>query len=240
MFITFRNIFGIYLFWHFVTLILYGEEVFGPTGMINKPELGPTHWFPNILNFIDAKFMIAVLALLCIFIHENVVCIILWYGWACLLNKNVFINNPGMGYIGWLLIVLGLGLENNRKVYFTAWFLMCLGYTASGLHKLQCPSWIDGYALKYVLENPIARDNFLRDYLLSMPDIVLKIQTWLSLALEISCLPLGMFYNTRKLFWFALFGLHIGIIAVINFTDLTLGVLMIQLFLFDPEWIPWK
>jgi len=218
-------------------LIPYAEELFSTTGMISNPELSPTNWYPNILNYVNATYFVSLLTMMCLFISNDWVCLGLYYGWACLLNKNVFINNPGMAYVGWLLLVLGLGLERNRKVYWIAWFLMGLGYTVSGIHKLQCPSWVDGYALKYVLESPIARDNFIRELLLSMPDIVLQFKTWGSLALEMLCLPLGMFYHTRKYYWFALLVLHFGIIMVIKFSDLTLGVLMIHFFVFDPEWV---
>ena len=42
----------------------------------------------------------------------------------------------------------------------------------------------------------------------------------------------------RDKIWLTLALMHVAIIAVINFTDLSLGMLMIHLFTFDPEWLP--
>ncbi len=60
--------------------------------------------------------------------------------------------------------------------------------------------------------------------------------TWFSLFLEISFLPLGVFYHTKAMYWIIFIGFHLGILLVINFTDLTLGVLMFHLLIFDWKW----
>jgi hypothetical protein len=36
--------------------------------------------------------------------NAGIFAFILWYQWACLLNINVFISNPGIPYVGWLLL----------------------------------------------------------------------------------------------------------------------------------------
>ena len=124
-----------------------------------------------------------------------------------------------------------------QLIYWSAWFLMALGYTISGLHKLQCPSWIDGSAMRHVLSSTLARDNFLRNFLLATPEIFLNLMTWFSLAAEILFLPLGLFYHIRKWYWLLIVGMQLSILCLINFTDLTLGVLMIHLFTFEMRWI---
>jgi hypothetical protein len=116
--------------------------------------------------------------------------------------------------------------------------LVGLGYTISGIHKLASVSWLDGTALVHVLNSPLARDNWLRDLLVSSPEIVLKLATWLSLAMEISFLPIGLFYYTRPFYWLAYIAFHLGIIALINFSDLSIGMLMAHIFTFDSNWIP--
>jgi hypothetical protein len=255
----FRTIFGLYLCWHFYDLIPYAGEVFGLKVMLDQkyhirfrevlpgfdPRFDPKYNFHmNAFKFIDAElFMILLFTSSVLFlanIYPRFHAVFMCYGWVCMLNRNVFINNPGMAYVGFLLIIIALGFDDKKHpyykhTYFISWFLMCLGYTVSGLHKLQSPSWIDGSALYNVLTSPIARNNFFVDLLVASPEIVLKLHTWASLFLEMSCLFVGCFYHMRKLYWFALFGLHLGILATINFTDLTLGVLMIQVFLFDPQ-----
>ena len=248
MFKYFRVIFGIYLFWHFSNLIPYAEELFG-NDMPFDPKLSPVYGlFPNILNYVNATYFIIFLTIVSIVYadgHYYKICgLILWYGWAALLNRNIFIANPGIPYVGWLLLASTLvsNKKNSKitnKIFWFAWFLMALGYTCSGLHKFfLSPSWIDGTALLHVLENPLARDNIIRDMVLALPPIFLKLATWFSLILEISFLPFGTLYHTRFYFWLIYFMFHLGIMMVINFTDLTLGVLMIHIFTFDPRWIP--
>jgi len=160
----------------------------------------------------------------------------------------MFIANPGMPYVGWLLFACGvvpyghkaykrIGIDEiPRSILWVSWFLVAIGYTASGIHKLQCPSWIDGSALSHVLNGPLSRDNFVRDFMVSLPPTILQFLTWGSLAFEISFLPFGVFYNTRLIFWCGAMMFHIGILATVNFTDLTMGMIMIHLFTMEDRW----
>jgi hypothetical protein len=257
----FRIFLGCYLIYHFVPCIPYAEETFGnnmPYDYTISPLYGK---FPNILEYINATWFIIIQTFLAgVFVygyHANICALLLWYGWTCLFNRNPLISNPGYPYIGWSLLAMTfVELDNNRvlfkttnsflkkiqhdklpkRIFWYAWFLMAFGYTASGCHKLvTSPSWRDGTALMHVLNSPLARDNFIRNTLVQYPTF-LKWNTWLSLFLEIGFLPLGIFYHTRLPFWIIYICFHLGILATINFTDLTLGVLMIHLMTFDWSW----
>lgn len=259
----FQFIFGSYLTIHFAQLIPHAVELFGRDGMIATPQLNPTYdYFPNLLNWIDHSPMLLrsfLLSLTCLSIlfalrlfAPRRIAFVLWYGWACLLNRNVFISNPGIPYIGLLLLAFSLisitkPLRSEKRewelkaqvfpwLYWGGWTLYALGYTISGLHKLQSPSWIDGSALRHVLQSPLSRDNALCHFLLNAHPLILQMSTWASLIAEITFLPLGLFYHTRKFYWLAFLALHLGVLLVVNFTDLTFGVLMMHLFLFDSRW----
>ena len=257
----FQAFFGLYLAYHFYQLIPHAEELFGRHGMISNPQWSPTYaYFFNILHLIDHSAILLQLFLGCLTIlsilfafricYPRVVAFCLWYGWACLLNRNVLISNPGIPYVGLLLLAASLitltpskthdHLELNPHVfpwiYWGGWTLYALGYTVSGLHKLQSPSWLDGSALHHVLRSPLSRDHFLCHYLLEAHPIVLQMSTWGSLLAEISFLPLGIFYHTRKYYWWAFLALHFGVLLLVNFTDLTLGILMMHFFLLDMRW----
>jgi len=243
----FRSSFGLFLMWHFEGLVVYGEELFGKE-MPYDPSLGPTHRiFPGPFEYVAPPAFLVGLCLISVSftlgICERLSALLLWYGWAALLNRNVYINNPGVAYVGWLLLVFALVPPNNRQLkenmLYLAWFLMALGYTVSGLHKLQSPSWVDGSALRHILDSPLGRNNIVTTAILSAPDVILRFATWGSLALEILFLPLGLFKHTRKFFWVAYMFFHLGILATVNFADLTVTVLMIHLFTFDSTWIPW-
>ena len=262
----FQLLFGSYLAIHFAQLIPHATELFGRAGMIADPQWSPTYaYFPNILHHIDHSstflsiFLISLTCLSVMFalrlLAPRLIALLLWYGWASLLNRNVFISNPGIPYVGLLLLAFSLikitkpqkdhsdnkELELSPQIfpwlYWGGWTLYALGYTISGLHKLQSPSWIDGSALNHVLQSPLSRDNTLCHFLLQSNPLILQFSTWVSLFIEISFLPLGLFYHTRQLYWFGFLGLHLGVLLVVNFTDLTMGVLMMHFFLFDPHWL---
>ena len=262
-FAVFRFIFGIYLACHFYSLIPYGSELFSNKGMIPDPSLNLT-WkiFPSLSYFENEHFVNIFLNLLTfvsilfsIGFYRRSCSIFLWYGWAYLLNRNMFILNPGIPYVGWLLLACAVipkgegynirNINSNENpnwyipkiIYWGAWFLMAMGYTISGIHKLQCESWLDGSALRHILNSVLARDNIFKDSLLTSPIIVLQIHTWISLMAEILFLPLGLFYHIRKWYWLLFMGIHMGIICLIDFTELTFGVLMIHIFTFDNHWL---
>lgn len=257
----FRILLGLYLVYHFVTLLPDAEELFG-RDMLFDYKLSPVYGlYPNVLEYVNATaFIVFLLVVSIVFTCERyprVCALVLYYGWACLLNRNPLIHNPGLAYVGWILLAMTLVIEdkarvlfhtNNKflqyiqrdkfppRIFWAGWILMTLGYTCSGLHKLiNSPSWVDGSALQHVLESPLARDNMLRDLIVQYPTF-LKYSTWFSLFLEISYLPLGVFYHTRLPYWLLYVGFHMGILCLINFTDLTLGVLTIHMLTFDWRW----
>ena len=49
-------------------------------------------------------------------------------------------------------------------------------------------------------------------------------------------LPLSFCLTTRKIVWYALVGLHLAILCLVNFADLTLAMLLAHLFVFDSRW----
>ena len=246
-FVIFRAIFGVYLAYHFLELLPYAEELFTTRGMIKNHTDLPTYGMLPVPAIIDCnidaffKTLICVALLLACGFFQTISSLILFYGWCFCLGTNVFISNPGIAYVGWLLLACAV-LPNKKEnwnmpsmIYWTAWFLLMSGYTISGLHKLQSPSWIDGTALYHVLTSMISRyPKIMSDF----PLWIFQFGTWASLCLEITALPLELFYHTRKYYWLAFVAMHISVMLVINFTDLTLGMLMIHLFVFDNRWIP--
>lgn len=185
---------------------------------------------------------------------------LLWFGWATLFCRNPLISNPSLPYIG-LICVLTLlvpdaealrwrGRQDRswsfpKPVYRTAFWLLAIGYTFSGLVKLQSPSWVDGTAMHHLLTNPLARPGPLRDLMLALPDGFLHVLTWAALAAEIVYLPLSLIrfgqgksrFDGRFAAWLILVAMHLGIVTTVNFTSLTLGMLLLHLFVFDPRWL---
>ena len=261
----FRVLFGAYLFAHFTHLLPWGAELFSNQGVLSQGDLSPVLLlFPNILAVLDAPwFVIGLLVvaagvslLFAIGYYDRVAAVVLWYIWACLFGRNPLISNPGLPYVGWLLLAhaclpsapYGSWTARNRtdpagswqmtpSIYTVAWILMAVGYTYSGLCKLTSPSWTDGTALVRVMENPLARPGILRDLLLSLPEWLLRLHTWGALLLEIAFAPLALFARVRPWIWLLMLLMHFALMGVVNFADLSLGMAMLHLFTFDPAWL---
>ena len=261
-FAWFRIIFGAYLAIHFAHLLPWAAELFSREGVIPRATLNPTHGIlPNVLAWWDSPafvtaFLVAMVALSALFaagVVRHAAALLLWYGWACLFNRNVLISNPSIAYVGLLLLLTTLvpGREPLRAfgtraessdfyvpaaAYWTAWFLMAAGYTFSGMVKLASPSWVDGTAIWHVVQNPLARDGLLRDFVLGMPMWGFQLLTWKALALEILFLPLALWRWTRPVIWLGMVVMHIGILGLVSFADLSAGMLMVHLFTVDSRW----
>lgn len=262
-FALFRWIFGLYLAFHCAHLVPWGVELFSREGVLHDPAINPLYGlFPNPLAWWDAPWAVtawlAALTLVALAFAAGVArrtaAVALWFGLACLFNRNNLIANPSLPYVGVLLLLTALvppgeGWSLRRKppadgwyfpasVFWTAWVLMAVGYTYSGLVKLASPSWIDGSAFLHVLDNPLARPGPVRDLLLATPPGALRLATWGALAVEILAVPLCLFRRTRPWWWLAAVLLQLGILSMVAFADLTAGMLMLHLFTLDPRWLP--
>ena len=256
----FRVIFGFYLFLHFIHLIGSSPDIWSNMGIFADPSLNFTFgMFPNILNWMDSPLEVrifvsfnALLSLGLLFgVYRRTCCLLLWYGWACLFHRNNLISNPGIPFVGWLLLAnvlvpIGEPLCWRKKVdpswsmpailFYGAWLITGLAYCASGIDKLGSPSWVDGSAIHHLLHNPLARDWFLRDLLLDLPLSMINFLTWFTLALEIGFCVLCIFRKTRLWAWILIMLMHLGILSLVSFADLTFGMLMVHFFTFDPRW----
>ena len=263
-FALFRAVFGLWLAWHFAELAPWAPELFSAAGTLPDPALNPVHGIlPNPLAWIGAPWFSvawcvlgAGLALLLAAGWRRVpVALALWFVWAALFNRNVLISNPSIPYVGLLLLLLALVPDGEpwrwrgravaprewampAGVFLAAWVLMALGYAFSGVTKLQSPSWVDGSAFAHLLHNPLARPGWFRDVALGLPSWGHAILTWAALAAELAFLPLCFTRRGRAWAWCGMLGMHLGILLVVDFADLTLGMLMLHAFTFDPDWLP--
>jgi predicted DCC family thiol-disulfide oxidoreductase YuxK len=261
----FRAVFALYLLIHFLQLLPWGAELFSNRGVLPDGSASPLlHLFPNILADDDSPGMVTALlalgALLSVLfgigLYDRAAALGLWYIWACLFGRDPLISNPSIPFVGWMLLAhlflprapYGSLAARGRvdpggdwrmppAIFAAAWIVLALGYTYSGYTKLVSPSWRDGTALARVLENPLARPGWLRETLLSLPAWLLHAATWGSLSLELAFAPLVLFPRLRPWLWGAMLFMHLSLITLIDFADLSLGMVLIHLFAFDPGWI---
>jgi predicted DCC family thiol-disulfide oxidoreductase YuxK len=265
-FSLYRAFFGGYLCVHYLTLVKWGPELFSRDGLLPDPWASPfARLFPNILTVFDSPVFVqcllvlaAVLGLLlAIGMWDRAAAILLWYLGGAFLVRNPLIANPALPFLGWLLLahaflpsapygsLAARGRSDPRgnwrmsaAVYGAAWVLMALAYSYSGAMKLASPSWIDGSAMARVLANPLARPGAMHDFLLGVPPVLLRFATWGALALELSFAPLAAIRRVRPWIWSAMVVMHIGLLALVAFPDLTVGMVILHAFTFDPAWVP--
>ncbi|MGJ8698148.1 MAG: DCC1-like thiol-disulfide oxidoreductase family protein [Verrucomicrobiaceae bacterium] len=255
-FALFRILFGSYLLCHFLALIPYGTELFSDQGLLDSGALNLT---PSPTFFSTPVAILCLLVGSCaasftftIGLFRRTSAAFLWFALTFLFLRNNLISNPGLPYVGLILILttliptgepLSVGKKNPDwklppLILPGATLLLAAGYTFSAWTKLASPSWIDGSAITYVLNNPLARPSTFRDLVLSLPPELLKLATWGALLAELLYLPLTLVRKTRPWIWLALLAMHLGLIVLIDFADLSLGMVMIHLFTFDPKWLP--
>lgn len=262
LFAGLRVALGGYLFVHCAALVPWAEELFGPRGVLPDPARNLTHGLlPNPLAAWNAPglagawliVLCGLALLLALGWARRLAAVLLWFGLACLFDRNNLIANPALPFVGALLLLLGCVPPGEPWVpgrptdpawalpgwtYRAVWVLLAVGYAVSGADKLlHAPSWRDGSALGHVLRLPLARVGPHVDGLLALPPTCLRLGTWAALVAECAFLPLALSPRTRPLAWLSMTALQLGILGTVAFADLTAGMLLVHAWAFDPRWL---
>ncbi|HJY77741.1 MAG TPA: DCC1-like thiol-disulfide oxidoreductase family protein [Burkholderiales bacterium] len=248
----FRFLLGAYLAIHFTHLLPWGGELFSSAGMLANAHASPLlELFPSVLRLYDAPWVVScLLALgtlagmaLAVGTHDRVAAVVAWYVLACLFTRDPLIANPGLPYLGWMLLAHvvmpkpALDWKMPRPIYFAAWAVLALSYSYSGYTKLLSPSWVAGDTLAFVLQNPLARDYFLREWALALPESALRLVTWAILYVELFFALLVLSRRVRPVAWATMLTAQFGFLFLLNFPDLTTPMLLFHLLTFDPAWL---
>lgn len=253
-YVLLRVVFAVYLIVHFMQLLPYAAELFSSSGALPAAASPLLRAFPNVFllrddaAFVEAVVLTAILAAVVLGLgrFDRVAAVCLWFIWACLFGRNPLISNPGLPYVGLLLMVHAVRPRTTTPtttaaipppLFAVVWILMAVGYSYSGLTKLTSLSWQDGEAFRAVLESPLARPGAVRDALLALPDLVGAVFSYGALSLELLFAPLSLSKRLRPVLWAAMVAMHLGLIVVVDFADLSLGMVMLHLFTFDPAWL---
>jgi len=257
-----RLLLGGYLAVHFALLLPWAAEVFSLAGMATAPHSPLFPLVPSPLWWSGSGWMatawvaVGLLASVAVGLgwHDRPAALLSLWVLASLQATNPLILNPALPHVGWLLLAhaaieqppwLGRLIRDPTAgqdwrlppaVFLAGWALMTLAYAYSGFTKLAAPSWLDGQAMAYVLDNPLARDTPARTWLLAHPG-VLRLATWGALALELAAPLVALSRRARPGLWLALLGLQLGLLALVDFADLTWGMLVVQAWTFDPAWL---
>jgi predicted DCC family thiol-disulfide oxidoreductase YuxK len=255
---------GAFLAWHFGRLWPHALLLFSEDGLVPNPALNPWHgWLPNPLDAAGAwlaptwcalgVFLAAALALGW---WRRYVAVALWLVWAVCADRNALLATAALPYVGLLLLFLAavpdgepLRLAGRRRgpgewfmpttVYAGMWWLLAAGYAFSGAIKVGRAEWLDGEALRILLQQPLARPGGVRDWLLAQPEWITRTITWTMLAGECAFLPLCLTRAGRWVAWIGMVMLQVCLLFVLDCTELTLAMLLAHAFVFDsPGWLP--
>jgi len=239
---NFRIVFGLYLTIHFAQLLPWGVELFSDQGVLPDATASPLLFlFPNVFALNDSPLFVSTLLVFAIVVSvmftvgicDRPAALALWYVLACLFGRNPLIANPSLPYVGFLLLAHFFRRTSPQQVYAVIWILMALSYSYSGYAKLSSPSWLDGSAVEQILNNPLARPTVIRHALLTLPSVLLLAATWFVLAVELLFAPFSLFRRLRPFLWAMMLTLHLSLIVLIDFADLSWGMVMVHLYTFD-------
>ena len=218
----FRVLLGTYLVMHFAYLLPWSTEVFSSNGMIASAQASPLFTvLPNLFWFSDGAWVVLI-SLFC---------------------RNPLIANPALPYLGWMLMAhlfvprLSAQWRSPGGILAAAAVVLAISYSYSGWTKLLSPTWMAGDTLAVVLQNPLARDWFLRDLFLLMPDGFLQLVTLFILWVELLYAPLYLIPKFRFALWASMLLVQVGFLFLLNFPDLTFAMLLFHLLTFEPRWV---
>jgi predicted DCC family thiol-disulfide oxidoreductase YuxK len=261
----YRVLLALYLIIHFGMLLPYAGEVFGAGGAVASAQLSPYFGLlPNLLAWSDSSAAVttlmlsAMLAAALLMIGWSDRAAALWCALvlAGLYARNPLIANPSLPLLGWMLIAhlfaparpfgsvaaMRAGGANPdwrlpMSIYVAAFVVLAVSYSYSGYTKLLSPGWVSGTAISEVLQNPLARDNWLTSLMLALPPLFLKTLTWTVLMVELLFAPLCLWSRARPWMWLIMLLVQFGFLLCLDFADLTAPMLLAHLLTFNPRWL---
>jgi predicted DCC family thiol-disulfide oxidoreductase YuxK len=263
-----RSALGLYLVWHYGGLLPNAGELLGAAGLVADPALNPWHgllpnplaaaalagvvWFPVAWCALGLLLALA----LTVGWWRRYAAVLLWFVWATCADRNALAANAALPYVGLLLLFVAavpdgepLRLGGRARapadwfmpstIYAGMWWILAAGYAFSGAIKLGRPEWLNGEALRLLLEQPLARPGIFRDWLLAQPQWVDRMLTWTILAAECAFLPLCLTRAGRWVAWIGMVLLQVGLLFVLDVAGVALGLLLAHAFVLDgPGWLP--
>lgn len=252
-----RTFFGLWLLQHFLFLIPSGRELFSSEGM---KVAGGALYLKTALSGLRSPAGITILLslaaissiLFTLRIKRSLNSFFLFLCWVFLFHQDLLSYNPGVPYVGWMLLALSLVPEMEERffwenkfpdfsfpkiLFWGLWLIVVLGYSASGVHKLLfSPLWREGRAFVYILDYPASRSVFIGQLYNAIPLLFQKIICWIVLASESLFFLAFLNPTLRKWTWMTNTLMHLGILIVLKFGALSVVMLIIHAFMIEDDW----
>jgi hypothetical protein len=258
---------GAYLAWHYALLLPVAALTFGDEGLLPSASLnpGPSLSVLSLLHAPAAPFVLTLGGLLAALsyaagLFTRTSGLALFFVAFTLWHRNQLTLNPSLPFLGffflaqlfshrappwsldrWWRIRRGRSVPDGadalpRDVLSVLWIVSSVAYSYSGWTKLLSPSWRSGAAVPLIATGALGRDGMAAAVLGGLP-IVGTLATYTVLAVELSFLPLAMSRRVRPWLWTAVLALHVGLLFTLHIENISLGMIVVHLTLFDPRWL---
>ena len=261
LFAIFRILTGAYLAFYSAMMLPYAADVFSSRGMLPYASMNDTlDNYPAFLLRLDtpeivrALFIIKIAAALAFMlgICRRAAAALSWLILSWTLNRNNLIASPEIAYVGWALLASAvippgepwsLGRRDPAWEFplilrFAGWIILGVSYSYSGYAKLGSSEWVQGKALYHALTVTGAARTSLSAYLPSFGTLLFKVLSYLTVFLELGGIVWMVIPRARLPYWIATMLMHVGILLLLDLTQVSLGMMLFHLLLFDPNWLP--
>jgi len=263
-FLLLRAVLGVYLAAYFACRVPFAAELYGPAGMISDPSANVSSQYLPVLDAPFASEATAQILLLsfavagvlfALGIARRTCAILIWLGLMLLVHRNNLTLNIGLSYLGWLILATvlvptgegGVWPSRNsgsnrewrfpRTLTYGAWLVFGLSYTFAGFEKIAQPEWLEGSALRHILQQPLSY-SWASSLAEVAPETLLRAASWSALLCECACLGMIVIAPGRLCAWLSLTAMQLGILLSLDLYDLSLAVLLFHALIFDPSWLP--
>ena len=219
------------------------------TGLLSNSGVPPSsasavlRLFPNVLAFSDAPILVTILISIgaiaavgfSLGLYDRTAAVLMWYVLTCFFGRNPFIANPSLPFIGWLLLMHAM----LPPAPYGSWSARARADPRGGWRmppELFAAAWIVlSAAYAYSAYTRIAAS---RELLLAAPASAVQLVAVGAIGLELLYAPLAVFRRARPWIWTAMAGMHLARGVLIGAIEPSLGMLLVHLFTFDPQWVP--
>lgn len=231
--------------WHLFTLLLSLYLLTYALLELTTMPLVVTGTDLNWLGSILPTLLLAMMALSLLLASGQLrrwVALALWGLWAVHLAMVPSSYNVSVPWVGWLLLAVALcsptaqAWQLPKGMAASSWLVAAVFYAVAGFGKLTSPAWLQGDAITYLLQHPLARQHFVTAALLKLPTTLLTAINWGVLLSEMAFAPLCCFHLGRQCAWWMMTLLHLGLLCCLNFTQLSLAMLLVQFWLWLVLW----
>lgn len=218
----FRIILGGWLTYHFLSLAPYSKEIFSEE---------------HFLYVISTACLAAVL--LAANFARRIMALYLYGALVFLIYSNKFYYDIDLDYLGWLLLASVFVTESKDGkhevpaiLFWGAWAVLGFSYTLSGISKFSDQRWQDGSAISLIM-NPAVSRVYTEFYKTELMQVIFRFSTWFVLLAETLFLPMICYNKTRRIAFWSMTLVQIGIALMTIVSELNIAALLFHLFVFE-------